>query len=1237
MTPPSIRTGFGWLGLLVLGLRLAVAAEGDRSPGLESFPLAHPGTHGPGFTALPADRTGIAFTNRLAENRALTNQIYLNGSGVAAGDVNGDGRCDLYFCGLDSPNALYLNLGDWRFEDGTATAGVGCADQASTGAALADLDGDGDLDLVVNAIDRGTRIFLNDGQAHFREITATAGLGRPAGGMSLALADVDGDGDLDLYVVNYRMATMRDEPEKRFRVGVTNGVHQLLAVDDRPATAAGLGGRFSVDPLAGVIENGEPDALFLNDGSAHFTRVDWTGGAFLSEDGRPVATPFDWGLSAMFCDVNNDQAPDLYVCNDFQSPDRFWLNDGRGHFHALPRSALRQTSLFSMGVDFADVDRDGWVDFFVADMLSREHVRRQVQVLNQPPGAITGDRPQFSRNTLLRNRGDGTFAEIARLSGVEASEWSWCPAFVDVDLDGYEDLLLTTGHGRDAQNADVAAALDEAARRQRLPFTEQLKLRRQFAPLHTPNVAFRNRGDLTFEDLGPAWGFDSRRISQGLALADLDQDGDLDVVINCLNDGPLIYRNEGSQPRVAVRLRGRRPNTHGIGARVNVTAFGLPRQSQEFISGGRYLSSDDSLRVFAAGSATNTVTIEVTWRSGLRRVWSQLPANRLFELDESAAVTNPPTRPPRPIPWFTHLSGVLRHPSAAEPFDDFARQPLLPRSLSQQGPGVTWFDFNGDGWDDLIISASRNGQPTVFRNDTHGGFVLQKSAPLQTPAEGDLTSVLGWRPDPASAVLLMGMARHEDGRTNRPGVRQFNLTTGTMDDSLPVGGGPLGPLALGSMGEPHGLQLFVGGGAVPGRYPEAAPSFLFRSQSGHWEADPTAGQAFQTLGVVTDALFCDLDDDGQQELLVATDWGPLHVFKRGPAGLVEWVPAVQRTVAGAVQSLRLENLTGQWNSVAVGDFDQDGRMDIVAGNWGRNTRDQRYLSQPLTLQFGPSEAGEGLGLIEAHWDPDLKSLVPARDWATLSQSFPRLRERYAHFTAFSTASIPELEKSGLPPLRNVTALTLDSLLFLNRGDHLEAHPLPLEAQVSPVFGLAVGDLDGDGNDDVFLAQNFFGVSPAESRYDAGLGVVLRGDGKGGLTTVTAAESGIRIDGEGRGAALDDFDHDGRLDLAVGQFRGATQLYRNATARPGLRLQLKGPPQNPLAIGARVRLIYRDGRRGPAHERTAGGGHWSQEGAEVVLGLDPVREPEAVEIRWPPGTELRRVPLAAGARELQIRP
>jgi len=615
-------------------------------------------------------RTGVTFANTITEDQAMHNEHLFNGSGVALGDVDGDGLADIYFPSLDGPNVLYRNLGGWKFEDVTEIAGVAAPGRFSTGAVLADVDGDDDLDLLVTTMEGANAFFVNDGNGVFEERTEQAGLASDLYGTTQTLADVDGDGDLDLYVANNKVKPVRD----LYPPSAIEFDRVVEQVDGEYSVRPEFRPHYRIVRQLGRImrfEYAEPDKFYLNDGTGSFEEVSFTSGRFLDEDGEPLTeTPRDWGLTARFHDIDQDGDPDLYVCNDFESPDRLWINDGTGRFQLTGRLALRATSNATMTMDFSDIDRDGDDDFILIDMLDRSTRQQKTQVQAMvPEPAVLGDidnRPQIGRNTLMLNRGDGTFAEIALFAGVQASGWSWSVLFIDVDLDGFEDILIGTGHQYDFLDSDtqdrLAAARDTSDWR---------RWRFLFPNLNLPNVAFRNQGDLTFAEVAAEWGLaDSPDVAQGAATADLDQDGDLDVVFNRLGMPASLYRNQSSSARVAVRLRGQPPNTRGIGARVSLLGGPVPEQRKEVTAGGLYTSGADAQLMFAAGEA-DTVTIVVDWRSGKRSVINGVVPNRIYEIDELGAVeVQAEGSPSETEPFFVDVSAELAHPSApwAPPF-----------------------------------------------------------------------------------------------------------------------------------------------------------------------------------------------------------------------------------------------------------------------------------------------------------------------------------------------------------------------------------------------------------------------------------------------------------------------------------------------------------------------------------------------------------------------------------------
>ena len=1253
--------------LLSLSCQAAVVAlpEGvarSGGPGFRSIELP-PGIGGkPGFTLMNPTATGVGFTNTLQGNAYATNAVAHNGAGLAIGDVDGDGWQDIYLCNLQGPNRLYRNLGHWHFEE-MNPGEAACLGQLSTGATFADVDGDGDLDLLVNGVPAGTRLFRNGGAFQggikWTEVK-DSGLSRTASASSLALADIDGDGDLDLYCTHYIDEMHLFDPTTRFAVMNRGGRWVVTKVNDMPTTLPRLKDRFEALPDGRVRELPEVDGLYRNDGQGHFTPIQFEPGIFMNEEGKPIPPFRDWGLAVMFRDMNGDGAPDLYVCNDNVSPDRIWINSGKGTFRLIDPFSFRHTSRSSMGVDFADIDRDGYDDILVVDMLARDHGKRMTQLVKDLPDPNERERvearPQYNRNTFFFGRPDGAYAEAGLMAGVAATDWSWCPIFIDIDLDGYEDLLVSNGFESDVMDQDRK---DELRNPQRRFTRSQLKRSLELYPhWRTANAAFRNRRDGTFEPMSQEWGFDHSGVSFGMALGDLDNDGDMDVVVNNLNEAASLYRNDGTAARIAVRLKGLPPNTQGVGARIRLVG-GSITQCQEMISGGRYQSGDQAMRVFAADPDPGTpMRLEVRWRKGDQSTLTNILANRIYEISEAGAVESSKSNAQSPtavakteqgtpsaeqasrgVPTlsrsnapalFQDVSHLLGHTHVEDSFDDWAGQPLLPRRLSRLGPGVSWYDMDGDGWEDLIVTAARGAKLAVYRNEKGQAFRLLDGAPA---ASGDEGAVVGWSDGRGNRKLLLAVSNEETELESE--LAFYSAATIAAPERVPAGKASIGPLALADIDGDGDLDLFVGGRFRAGRYPEPVSSAVWLNEQGQLRSSPSASEPFQSLGLVSGATFSDLDGDGDPDLVLALEWGPVKIFRNDQGRLIPWDPPVllPAPMRSPSRAPLLHDLTGWWTSVTAGDFDGDGRMDLAVGNWGRNTIYELYQPTPLRLFYGEWNSDEKIEMIEA-WQR-ATNWFPVHDRVWLARALPELASQFPTHQAFGQATLRDILGPRYETATFLEAKELASGILLNRGAQFEWVPLPREAQMAPVFSINVGDFDGDGIEDLFLSQNFFGTASDLSRDDSGRGLWLRGNGRGTFTATDASITGIKIHGEQRGAALADFNHDGRVDLTVSQNNGSTKLYVNQLAKRGLRVMLHGPAGNPEAVGAQMRVIYAGGRAGPCRGIQAGSGYRSQDGATQVFGYvgDGAR-PEGLWIRWPGGKE-QTVRLENGVWDLQV--
>jgi hypothetical protein len=710
------------------------------------------------------------------------------------------------------------------------------------------------------------------------------------------------------------------------------------------------------------------------------------------------------------------------------------------------------------------------------------------------------------------------------------------------------------------------------------------------------------------------WGFNLEGVSFGMALGDLDNDGDLDVVVNNLNIAASLYRNDASAGRIGVRLKGLPPNTQGIGARVRLVGGALA-QGQEMICGGRYLSGDQAMRVFAADpEADKPMRLEVTWRNGRQSTLTNVQANRIYEVDQASAgpPVVAPTAPPLE-PYFVDVSSLLGHVHAEEAFDDWSVQPLLPRRLSRLGPGVSCYDVNGDGWEDLIVSAGRGGKLAIYTNHQGRTFSRIEDLPVATADQG---AVLGWPDGKGNRKLLVAVSNYEirpeqslatvpAGAAEESQIQVCSLTNVAMPLQLPAGKASLGPLVAADIDGDGDLDLFVGGRFRPGRYPEPVSSAVWLNEGGQLQWSRAASEPFESVGLVSGATFADFDGDGQPDLALALEWGPVRLFRNDKGRFKDMT-----------EQWGLAGRTGWWTGITSGDFDGDGRLDLAVGNWGRNSIYELYRPGPLRVFYDDWNSDGKVELIEA-WQRGV-NWFPVHDRVRLARALPELANQFPTHEAFGQATIQDILGPRYPTAKMLEATELESGIFLNRGSHFDWVPFPREAQLAPVLSVNVGDFDGDGIEDLFLSQNFFGTTSDLSRDDSGRGLWLRGRGDGTFVATDASVSGVKVYGEQRGAALADFNHDGRVDLIVSQNNGSTKLYTNKRGKRGLRVVLQGTAGNPDAVGAQLRVIYAGGRAGPCRSIQAGAGYWSQDGAAQVLGC--AGEPEALWIRWPGGKE-----------------
>lgn len=1044
------------------------------------------------FSALSHEQTGVSFENTLTENDSLNyfsySYLYMGG-GVSVGDINNDGLDDLFFTGNMVPNKLYLNQGDLKFKDVTQDAGLEGDERWFTGVTMADVNGDGFLDIYCSVAGKftpkGNMLYINNTDGTFTEKALDYGIDDRGNSVQGTFFDYDLDGDLDLYVANY--------PETKF---TAPNDYYLFKMD--------------------TVTDEESDSFYRNDGEVFTNITDEAG-----------LRSFGLSLSATVGDLNNDGWPDLYVSNDFSTPDYMYINNQDGTFDEVVKTATKQTSFYGMGVDIADYNNDGLLDFIQVDMDAQDNRRSKSNMASMNPMIFwstvdAGFHHQYMHNSLQLNNGNFSdripdFSNSSRLAGLSSTDWSWGPLFTDLDNDGWKDVYISNGSRREINNKDYFNKLGRNPNKRDSLLQKSLAIPSE----KIDNFTYRNKGDLTFEKVNDTWGITYEGFSNGSTYADLDNDGDLEIITNNIDDFASIFQNNNKSKNnfLSFEFKGYKKNAFGLGARVYLKNSDQ-EQMQELTLTRGFQSSVAPKLYFGLGKTTQVSEVKIVWPDQKVQLLKEVKANQKIVVDYGNASYTRREEVSKKTTLFTTIASDtlgVAHEHVENIYDDFEKEILLPHKTSMFGPGLAIGDLNNDGLEDFYMGGASQ-YPGGLYFQTDDGFEQQDAEFLEIDSlyedlgavifdadndgDNDLYVVSGGNEFDKSSKWLQDRLYVNDGAGN------LKKSTEALPKMITSGS----RVYTNDYDKDGDLDVFVGGRLIPGNYPLPANSYLLQNDSKNGIpkfTDATLEKApdLNGLGMVTSATWTDYDQDGWTDLIVVGEWMPIQVFQN-QQGVLENVS----------KEIGLKNTNGWWFSIKDGDFDNDGDKDFIVGNLGLNYKYQAKKEETFDVYFYDFDSNNTNDIVLSYFNDGKKFPVRGRECS--AQQMPGIKSKFENYDSFAQADLEDIyTETYLEDALHYQVQSFASVYLENTPSGFVSKELPIEAQMSPINQILVKDIDQDGNLDVVVAGNLHTSEVETPRADAGIGLVLKGDGQGSFSALNARDSGFYTSGDVKDLAL----------------------------------------------------------------------------------------------------------------------